>query len=1027
MKTRILTISASIAIVSGAWMSYSWVQQGNQEAVYSPVEAMDSKARNWNAAEDYYKSIRANQNTGDIKLEWVEKAEKEIARMGTTGSRAVNMVWEEIGPENIGGRTRAILVDPTNSNRMYAGSAGGGLFVSDDAGGRWSPINDMAPSLLISCLAQAPNGDIYAGTGCSFEGSSDGPGKGIYKSTDGGTTFTQLPSTIPVDDNSNNSSTQWIKINDITVDPSNSSNVFAATANGLRVSTDGGATWANPIYIDPNCTIEATGTAMDLAWGNNGRLLVVLGGGVFYSDSPTVDCQYTKVAGTVLPGSSQRMAIAVSASNPDKVYGISVAGGQLQNLYVSNDNAVTWAILNPGPPLTDPDFNLFGDNGQGNYDLAIVVDPVNDQRIFIAGVQMYRFDGNWTRASGEFLSEFSPFYVHSDKHFFTFDPNNPNILYIGHDGGITKSTDAGNSFFTANRGYNVTQFYDVAARKDGLVMGGTQDNGTNAIDATVPGQSKDGFEVTGGDGFDCAFSNINDAIFTTVQYGDLRRGNGIGSNFAAISGAFGGEGIGPFNSTIRLWENENDLTSKDSIPFINDTNARSLGTGDGTKRNFVGTLNANQEAGDIVPGSLVIDAGLAFMADANGDGAIDAGGDGTGTLIYNTDGSVDFDIVFDVAPNLNLIVESRFAVSFSAGDTLNFQSITSDLPVKHVLTANLLPGDEIKVQDPIQSLLALGTNTAIAVTRDGLRFSETPLWVNITASVPNFGTTTCMEYSNDGDILYAGTRNGAIYRITGLNEVYDLTSAPPSITQIFSGSQAITGMSLHPTNSQILAFTRGNWGNPMHVHMIDDAASRTTSATQNSAGVSKQGDLPAMPVYDCQIDVNEPNIVLIGTAYGVFATDNIFASAPTWTSQNATFANTEVQAITQQRLPYNEASNDGVYYLGTHGRGLWKSSTLVSTQELPEIADGPDFLASLNVYPNPMSSIGVVGVTSQEATKANFRVFSLQGQLVESKQVNLTSGSNNIQIDVNSYPVGTYLITLEAEGSTKMTKLVVTR
>ncbi|MGD1844195.1 MAG: T9SS type A sorting domain-containing protein [Salibacteraceae bacterium] len=1024
MKIRLLTITASLAIAGGSWMGYTHLQQTSAEATYAPVDRIDSKAQNWTAAEENYRAIRANQHTGEIKNEWVVKAEKEVARMSTTGSRDATLVWEEMGPDNVGGRTRAILIDPTNSNRMYAGGAGGGLFVSDNAGGQWRPVNDLAPTALISCIAYAPNGDLYVGTGNSFEGSSEGPGKGVYKSTDGGTTFALIPSTIPTNDNSNTNATAWIKVNDITVDPNNANNVFAATNTGLRVSTDGGTNWINPVYIDPNCSIPATGTAGDLEWSNNGRLLLVLGGGVFYSDNPTDDCSYTKVDGTVLPGSSGRMVISAAPSNKDKIYAMTSMGGQLGNIFVSNDNADTWSALSPGPPLTDPDFNLCGDNGQCVYDLCLTVDPIADERIFIGGVQLYRYDGNWTRAAGEFLSIFSPFYVHSDKHFFTWDPNNSNILYIGHDGGISKSTDRGVTFFTANRGYNVTQFYGIDANTDGIVMGGTQDNGTKAIDETVAGQSKDAFDLTGGDGFDCQFSYINDAIFTTVQFGDVRRSNGFGANFAPID-PLAGEGNAPFFSTIRLWENENDLTSKDSIEFENDTNNLSLGTGDGTRRNFTGSFTPIQSSGDIISGSLIIEAGTSVLIDNNSDGTIDPVSDGTGTITYNTDGSVDYDVTFDNAPNLNLIVEVRFAVEFSAGDTLNFPSATSNLPIVYVLPSNLAHGDIIQVQDPYQSILVSASNSGVRFTRDGLKFSETPEWINITSTVPNFGTSTCFEFSNDGDILYAGTRNGSIYRISGLNDIYELSDPAPAIQQIFTGSQSITGISIHPTNPQILAFTRANWGNTEYVGMIDDAATRTTTANVNTAGVSRQGNLPAMPAYDIQIDVNDPAIAVVGTAYGVFSTENIFAPTVDWVSQTSTIANVEIHAVTQQRLPFNKAGNHDVYYLGTHGRGIWRSGSLVSTPEIPTIADGQGFEANLTVYPNPMINTGFAGIKVNESSIGQMRVFNLQGQMVESQQINLVSGTNNIPMDVTNYPVGTYMVTLETNGETKISKMVV--
>src|SRR3990172_7394974 len=103
--------------------------------------------------------------------------------------------WTELGPGNIGGRIRSILIHPTEPNRMWLGSVSGGIWKTTDAGASWQPVNDLMANLNISTMVMQPGNPniMYAGTGESFVA---GPfGAGVFKSTDSGNTWTQLPTT----------------------------------------------------------------------------------------------------------------------------------------------------------------------------------------------------------------------------------------------------------------------------------------------------------------------------------------------------------------------------------------------------------------------------------------------------------------------------------------------------------------------------------------------------------------------------------------------------------------------------------------------------------------------------------------------------------------------------------------------------------------------------------------------------------------------------------------------------------------
>ncbi|MEM9024952.1 MAG: hypothetical protein AAGB22_14500, partial [Bacteroidota bacterium] len=368
-----------------------------------------------------------------------------------------------------------------NSDRIFVGGVSGGLFVSEDGSGTWTQLEDFAnngfSSAIIASMAQAPNGDIYVGTGSNFDGVANVlsilfPGKGIFVSRDGGNSFQSLPSTFPT--NLNTTSEVWNTVNRIAINQT-TGRIYAATNRGLQMSDDDGATWINPVYLDPNQTVPATGVCHDVVVADNGAVLTVIGGSTFRSDNGN-DQSFTNVTANGL-GVATRVVLSIAPSNNDIVYALTSAAGAFGGLYRSQDNGRSWSqqlrleSFESGDPM----------GGQGVYNLALGVSPNNPDKVLIGGVQLWRWDGNLTRIALEGVNPLDPRYVHADKHVFTWDPNNPNIVYIGSDGGVTKSVNDAASFLTVNKGLITTQFYGISQADFGgqeVVIGGTQDNGT---------------------------------------------------------------------------------------------------------------------------------------------------------------------------------------------------------------------------------------------------------------------------------------------------------------------------------------------------------------------------------------------------------------------------------------------------------------------------------------------------------------------------------------------------------------------
>ena len=1029
MKVKYLLGSIAIASIG---LVVLWPNAENKVSrKYSPQNEMSSSGSNEEyggaGGEEFFRQVRANFYSGEVEPVDALKAWDEVVKQSRKRNRSLGLQFTEMGPDNIGGRTRAILIDQDNTSKMYAGGTSGGLFVTENGGATWSPHPDFIStaytpleelSLHISSIAQAPNGDLYVGTGSTHEGSSRGPGKGIYVSRDGGASFSQMQSTIPSSPNQLN--VEWGFVNRIEIDANGV--IYAGTNQGLRVSQDQGDTWSNPIFIDPNCNIQGQGEIDDIEITDDGRVIVAHGTRVFYSDNPTVDCSYTEVSN--FPGGFQRADIAIAPSDNNIMYSITVLGGFLQEVVKSTDKGETWSTYQPGAPspLVDSTFSLFGDNGQGNYDLCIAVQPNNPDRFYVGGVQMYNIEDVWTRPAEWFFAPTSPFYVHADLHYFTFDPTDPSKLFIGSDGGIGVSSNAGESnmrFTTANRGYNVTQFYGIAITPDGRVVGGTQDNGSQLLDPRTAANSQSSFEVSGGDGFDAAVSSIGEILFTSSQFGNINRITPNGFDNVSTGGG------GPFHTVIQNWESIDDPTSKDSVVFNADEIRVGIGTGDGNKRIFNGTLNPIQDAGEVIPGSIRFEAGVGGTAqaasDANGDGVIvsDATNDSIGIFDYTTN---EYQFTWPVAPAQGLAIYGYLTARFDAGDTLNLISQTLDIDFNYVLQSNLEAGDSVIVQDPVQSLLVVSDGGGLAISRNALDLGALPDYTQLPGIS---GSPRAVEFTEDGNTMFVGG-NGVV-RVDGLNDWYPGVniSSVLTTTQIFSGN--VTGISINPTDPNIIAVTTGLFGNP-NGNVFEITNALTAASVAAASRTNLQGNLPAMPVYDAEY-TNDGTKLLIGTEFGLWATEIPYNSPVEWSDESGDMANVMVLDVKQQRLPSWRADNFDDIYIGTHGRGIWTTSSLVGQPSGFDAIEGAaKFESSIKLYPNPMAQVGNVEFNLPKAANAKINVINLEGRVVEviaERQFN--QGDNTVQINVGDLPTGTYFVTVQSGELYSVSKLVVMR
>jgi photosystem II stability/assembly factor-like uncharacterized protein len=466
--------------------------------------------------------------------------------------------WEALGPGNIGGRTRVMLIDPRSPRRMYAAGVSGGIWKTTNRGKRWRPVGDEMTNLAVNALAFDPADPdtIYAGTGEGFfreevrATSLPLRGGGIFVSHDRGESWSFLQSTA---------GRRFHWVNDLIVSRHDSRRVYAATRAGVLRSTDSGATWKLVLRpgVKGGCLdlAQRTDTETDHLFASCGTL-----------ETATV---YRKVraegagrwVGVLSEPGMGRTSLAVAPSNQEIVYALAASnvpgpdGRYEQSLHAvfrsaAGGAAGSWeaTVRNSDPRmvntllLSNPlsavveECGFEGSNnvfGMGWYVNVIAVDPRDPDRVWAAGVDLFRSDDGgrvWNPVTYWWAAGISPStFVHADHHGLVFHPRKPRSLYSLNDGGVYRTNNAAAavsgddlavcdpgspsvSWRSLNNRFGVTQFYHGSVFPDGEhVLGGTQDNGT--ISSSPPGSGERWWRVFGGDGGYSAVHPDDDSIF----------------------------------------------------------------------------------------------------------------------------------------------------------------------------------------------------------------------------------------------------------------------------------------------------------------------------------------------------------------------------------------------------------------------------------------------------------------------------------------------------------------------------------
>jgi photosystem II stability/assembly factor-like uncharacterized protein len=415
------------------------------------------------------------------------------------------VVWKSIGPTNIGGRMTSIVFHPDNPDWIWAGAAAGGVWKSDNAGRTWCSLWRHQESLNVGSLAidQKNPALIYCGTGEANLSADSYAGVGIYRTTNGGDTWTLLARSrevgIPT------------RLGVIVIDPFDSkhlriggigakeSSPLAEDLGGMYVSSDGGLNWYRESFVSTknywchSIVFHPTKPGVIFAtFTEHGAR-----SGIWFSEDG--GRSWTQLTNRLpAPQDFGRTSLAISPSDPDVIYAFaecahSARSDLLLGVFRSVDGGTTWKEVG-GKHFANEDHVSYGN--------TIVVHPQNPDHVLCGGVDLHLTTNGgrtWRKVTRWDARRGEPNYAHADHHCLVMPARAAGRVYDLNDGGVDVSKDGGVTWSNRSKGLAVTMYYDMdVAQSDGRHFGGgTQDNGTVE---TVRGRSDDHREILDGDG-----------------------------------------------------------------------------------------------------------------------------------------------------------------------------------------------------------------------------------------------------------------------------------------------------------------------------------------------------------------------------------------------------------------------------------------------------------------------------------------------------------------------------------------------
>ena len=458
-------------------------------------------------------------------------ADEADAEPGLNAGTFKGLALRSIGPALMSGRISDIVIDPNDKSTWYVGVGSGGIFKTTNAGTTWKAIFDDQDAYSIGCIAIDPKDSnvIWVGTGENVSGRHVGYGAGVYRSSDGGETW----------ENMGLEASEHIGM--IRIDPRDSKTIFVAAQGplwsaggdrGLFKSDDGGQSWrkvlgdglgnrdeddaytgVSEVHFDP----RDPDRLYAVSWQRLRNVAVVMDGGPGTGIHKSGDGgeTWTELTEGLPEDNMGKIGLAISPLDPDVIYATIELANRTGGFWRSADGGASWEKRNE-----------YLSSGTGpHYYQELFASPHAFDRVYQMDVHLHV-----THDGGETFERLAHSSKHVDHHAMAFDPDDPDYLLVGTDGGVYESFDLGKTWrYTAN--LPLTQFYKVAVDYDEPfynVYGGTQDNNTQGGPSRTVNnngiRNADWFVTLFGDGHQPAVNPDNpDIVYSQWQQGNLVR------------------------------------------------------------------------------------------------------------------------------------------------------------------------------------------------------------------------------------------------------------------------------------------------------------------------------------------------------------------------------------------------------------------------------------------------------------------------------------------------------------------------
>lgn len=496
----------------------------------SPLEMREAHPRQ---RHEWYRQMRAfpGKEIPADKVAAIREMRAGI-RSGAFAMSATGERWQPIGPVGFismntpysstpmtdEGRFTSVAINPKDPRNIVAGSGSAGVWRTFNGGVSWQATGDFECSTSIGSVSFDPVDPriVYAGTGEIDDPSGKGltDGCGILRSTNGGDTWVRTGANLLGLGAQFGSLVYHIAVDRATAGTTGATTVLAATSVGVLRTTSSGNSW---VQVLPGFATDVVQhpTQAGTFFAALGNISGTTENGVYRSiDGGLTWSRISLALGS--PASLGRISLAVSPARPGSVWALVAdpTNEKFRLLARFDEGGQTWTTLPSQGVVFQSDLLDFGT--QSSYNLAIGVDPDDENRIIIGGVRLFR-----SRDGGVTFQQIAS-NVHSDWHGIAFDPTDPRRIVMGCDGGIFTSTNGGDSWRSLNNGISATQFYPgiaVHPTNPGIVVGGTQDNGSIMSNGALHWAG-----ISFGDGGWAMIDYTNpNLVLTSSQFGNLQR------------------------------------------------------------------------------------------------------------------------------------------------------------------------------------------------------------------------------------------------------------------------------------------------------------------------------------------------------------------------------------------------------------------------------------------------------------------------------------------------------------------------